>query len=368
MKPDQEYSKKISAYLAGHLSAEERKALEQWIAASPENKVIFNDAKKIWDNSGLMLRYPDHDTETDWRDLQKKIQDDRRRIFPFPSGMFLRIAAGIALVAGITYTFFKVDPRNTRRQIDLASRMVAVISGDSVMSFFLPDSSQVWLNAHSVLKYPENYAANKREATLQGEGFFQVKHDEQHPFVVTVRNAAIQVLGTSFNIREDSAAVTLTVAEGTVRMTNNESVDNSAVVKDNERAVMKTDGRIEQSKNTDPQFEAWRRSKASLEKEKSHPKNFLSTHFKWRKNQINQSVIEGTLKNTASSVDYKNIILRVTYKKPNGKMHTVHIKIPETVHAGETVNYQKRLFDILTDTKNLEVEIEKADTQTSVHH
>jgi len=218
-----------------------------------------------------------------------------------------------------------------------------------------------------VLHYPEDFGPGKRETTLQGAAFFHVTHDASHPFTVAVKNARIEVLGTSFAIREEDASVSVAVNEGVVKMITRS--DEGVVVKGNERAVLTTDGHIQQSQYSDPALAAWRQhSNADLAREKSNPELYLSTHFTWRKNAINQSVIEGTISNAAAVTSYKNIVLKVTYQKPNGRTTTTHIRIPELVRAGENFNYQKRLLDIFTDTKSLRVEIEKAEAQTNIPH
>jgi transmembrane sensor len=361
MTVDQEYWKKISAYLAGHLTSEEEAVLDHWRSSSAENEVVFSEAKRIWLNSGLKLRLPEDDTNAQWQALQTRIDQDRQqgKTRFFTSNILLKIAAGLLILAGLTYTFLR--PASEDDSIMLST-------GSEVVAFYLPDSTRIWLNAHSILTYEKDYGEHNRETNLAGEAYFKVKPDSAHPFIVATKNASVQVVGTSFNLKEDTAAVTVTVAEGAVKFAGSNSTEARTVKKD-ERAVVTEKGEIQHSKNTDARFASWREvNNREFETEKANPKTFLSTHYTWRKNQINQSVIEGTLKNSASLAGYKNITLKVTYTKPNGKYTTVRLKIYDTVHAGETLPYQKRLLDILTDTKNVKVEIEQADVITTGNH
>lgn len=64
----------------------------------------------------------------------------------------------------------------------------------------LPDGSRVWLNADSRLMYPSRFAGSKREVYIHGEGYFEVKHDAGHPFVVSTDYFTTTVLGTVFDI------------------------------------------------------------------------------------------------------------------------------------------------------------------------
>lgn len=66
----------------------------------------------------------------------------------------------------------------------------------------LPDSSKVWLNSDSKIIYPEEFTGKERTVKMSGEAYFEVTKDSLHPMVVhTNKNFAIEVLGTTFNIR-----------------------------------------------------------------------------------------------------------------------------------------------------------------------
>lgn len=88
----------------------------------------------------------------------------------------------------------------------------------------LSDGTVVYLNSGSKLRYPVTFKGAERKVFLEGEAYFEVTKDEQHPFRVEVRNVEVEVLGTSFNInaypeRED---VQTTLASGKVRVANGE--------------------------------------------------------------------------------------------------------------------------------------------------
>ncbi|WP_367331052.1 FecR family protein [Sphingobacterium multivorum] len=64
----------------------------------------------------------------------------------------------------------------------------------------LPDGTTVWLNAESKLKYPTKFAGAERLVELEGEGYFEVKHNASSPFIVESKGQRVKVLGTKFNI------------------------------------------------------------------------------------------------------------------------------------------------------------------------
>lgn len=84
----------------------------------------------------------------------------------------------------------------------------------------LPDKSKVWLNAASSLHYPTTFSGNERRVKLTGEGFFEITHNPDQPFVVESNGQSVQVLGTSFNINayEEEEAVVSTLVTGKIAL------------------------------------------------------------------------------------------------------------------------------------------------------
>lgn len=87
-------------------------------------------------------------------------------------------------------------------------------------STMLPDGTQVWLNAESSLSYPTRFEGAERIVELKGEGFFEVAHDAEHPFIVVTKGQRLKVLGTSFNLKAytNEPAVVTTLVTGRVKL------------------------------------------------------------------------------------------------------------------------------------------------------
>jgi ferric-dicitrate binding protein FerR (iron transport regulator) len=86
----------------------------------------------------------------------------------------------------------------------------------------LPDSTRVWLNAASTLRYPAAFAGHSRKVQLTGEAYFEVAKNAAMPFTVEVDNLEVQVLGTHFNVMayNDEAQIKTTLLEGAVKVNN----------------------------------------------------------------------------------------------------------------------------------------------------
>jgi len=64
----------------------------------------------------------------------------------------------------------------------------------------LEDGTEVWLNAETKLRYPENFNGNERRVEVTGEAYFKVAHDNTKPFYVVSGKQEVRVYGTEFNI------------------------------------------------------------------------------------------------------------------------------------------------------------------------
>lgn len=87
----------------------------------------------------------------------------------------------------------------------------------------LSDGTRVWLNAASSLTYAAGLNEHgERRVRLDGEGYFEVAKDKNHPFIVSSNKQEVKVLGTHFNIHSyaDEPSVTTTLLEGSVRVSD----------------------------------------------------------------------------------------------------------------------------------------------------
>ena len=84
----------------------------------------------------------------------------------------------------------------------------------------LSDGTEVLLNSDSRLKYPEVFTGNERKVYLEGEAYFEVAKDKEHPFKVMAQGVEVNVLGTHFNVNAypERTDVVTTLVEGKVRV------------------------------------------------------------------------------------------------------------------------------------------------------
>lgn len=337
---------RISAYLSGQLTDQEKNDFHSWIDSADYNQQMFREARALWNHSTIRHSMPQDETEQGWADfISKRDEKPAVNLWTTP---WLRIAASITLLVGLLYIV------NMFRH-----QSIELVAGNTVGTFYLPDSSVAWLNTGAKLRYSDNFNSGVREVTLEGEGFFKVKPNKEKPFIVSSENASIRVLGTSFNVSTKSENTVVSVAEGIVSV-HGDGKD-SVILVEGDEAVVTREGSVSQGKITDPGFSSWRlQNNPVATRERDHPELYLSSTAEWKKNLVNMSVIEGVIHNTSSLVTFEKVVIKVTYLKTRGEQDVFRITMEEKVGPGQQVNYQKRLLDILTMTKLEKVEIESA--------
>jgi transmembrane sensor len=178
--------------------------LQEWeepVVQDKEMDAVVNGWKeKI--NSRIAIEYADNKKIATENITVKKLQ-------------FLRYAAiwAVLILAGI-FTMLKFNNTAQTESIALVN-----IQGKP-QRYILPDGSEIYLGAGSQLRYPAHFSGKNREVDLQGEAFFQIKHNPLRPFIVHTAEINTQVLGTSFKIVAfDNQPILVAVATGKVGVT-----------------------------------------------------------------------------------------------------------------------------------------------------
>ena len=139
------------------------------------------------------------------------------------------------------------EEKNIEEQSGKSNELVIPRGGENTV--ILADGTTVHLNAGSKLTYPVRFAGKRRIVRLEGEAYFDVAEDENHPFVVQTHLGEITVLGTEFNLNAyaDTPVCYTTLVNGKVKFStlNAETVTLSpgeqAVVFDNSSTKRKVE-------------------------------------------------------------------------------------------------------------------------------
>lgn len=143
------------------------------------------------------------------------------------------LAAAVVLALGVDMAWRPLAHVWRTPEPAVAMREVAARRGERA-EITLSDGTRAELAAGSRLRYPAAFAAGARIVTLEGEAYFDVRHDPAHPFEVHTRNGVIRDIGTAFLVRDDGGAARLevVVAAGRVEVRDRALAADTGVVMD----------------------------------------------------------------------------------------------------------------------------------------
>ncbi len=281
--------------------------LDGWVAESEENRKIFADICEEENYELWVKEYREIDADRAFRLVDDRIRLSRSRRFRMYSGIaaavvYLLTVASVFLFVGVEdkpqevasliaggpskawltlengekIMLEHVDSllQQTKNAVTIKSSgqihyrprtdsVIPVIEYNTLETprggeflLFLPDGSEVWLNAESRLKFPVSFDGKQREVELAGEAYFKVVRDSDRPFIVKTSRSEITVLGTEFCIRDylDEPNRT-TLVKGAVRVSGFKG--EACILQPNEQAKIE-DGEIRVSEVEPFYFTAWK--------------------------------------------------------------------------------------------------------------
>lgn len=204
-------------YCQGLTTPEECIRVEQWIDQSEENLRLAKEVYLIHRATSDMEILQEINTEKALKQVSCSFKHNRLKIW------FHRLEKTAAILfVPLLFTYLL---QWFGKQDDAVQDMLEVrTKAGHITQITLPDSTIVFLNSRSSLRYPQNFDKDKREVTLNGEGYFEVMHNNESPFIVNLtQGVQVEVLGTTFNIEayEDQPFVSTTLVEGHVNFLYN---------------------------------------------------------------------------------------------------------------------------------------------------
>ncbi|TPE42374.1 FecR family protein [Pontibacter mangrovi] len=197
----------LEAWFSGEADAETLAALQAWRKASPANERLFQAYQRALSPHPPVWAQQ-IDVNRSWEELLPRLT--RKEAPAKSSRITWRVPAfaAAAVLALLLVGWWLMAPKVHRVQV-----------ADGKETIWLPDSSQVLLNAHSTLTYKEGFGKEHRSVTLEGQGFFQVRPDKRLPFRIESKAAVTQVVGTSFDLQAypGQGQESLAVVTGTVQ-------------------------------------------------------------------------------------------------------------------------------------------------------
>lgn len=217
----------LIAYFKGEVSDEEVQQITEWIEAKIEHQRYYQQLCRLFEVSYWIEDIPEQ-TEVAFPKKTKALPWKHYVI------SFMKVAA--IFVLGFALHFFLNWQKTTHHELQ---HQIHVPTGQHV-EIMLADGSKVWLNSGSTLTFPSKFNGKKRMVELDGEGFFEVKSDKEHPFIVSTSKYQVKAVGTSFNIYDyqDSPQFEAALLNGKVEVTTNAKKSSVVILTPNQRAAL----------------------------------------------------------------------------------------------------------------------------------
>lgn len=196
------------------------------------------------------------------RTLREQINPQKYR-----SVRWRRLSVAVAVAAVLSVFIWNITLLYERQIPEFPFLAEAPVGNKVVLT--LPDKSTVKLNSESSLSY--TYVKGKRVACLEGEAYFHVSKDREHPFVVQVGDLNIEVLGTSFNVcsYKECDEIETSLVEGSIRLFDSNNPLESFLLKPSQKAIYSKNNRKISFHHTDNVKEtAWTQNHLVFESEK----------------------------------------------------------------------------------------------------
>lgn len=201
----------IIRHLDGNASDADDVQLQQWLAASPDNRREFEEMKAIWQASSAATF--DIDADREWEKFRHKHFNAEAAPAAEKSMGWLKyasIAAAAVFLAGL----FLFN----------SGKHYQTLAGER-MSLELADGSEIMLGEQSEMYVPYLYNWLGRDVKLQGEAYFKVTPNPRKAFTIQTETTVAQVLGTEFYYIARQGENSLAVTEGLVAYWSERATD-----------------------------------------------------------------------------------------------------------------------------------------------
>ena len=151
----------------------------------------------------------------------------QKKRFPF----FMRVAAAAAILFCVLF-FVNRNGGSTGEGVK-----IFVSAPGERKNLQLPDGSGVTLNGGSKITIDGNFGLAGRHIYLEGEAFFDVKRNQDLPFIVHTPAMDVKALGTAFNIKAypSEKATETSLIRGLVEVTLKENDNRKMLLRPNQK-------------------------------------------------------------------------------------------------------------------------------------
>lgn len=168
---------------------------------------------------------------------------------------FISVAAVILIILSAGFYFFRNEPV---QPVNAISRQITIKENRLIQ---LPDGSTVILRPGAKLNYPSSFdGLSLREVYLDGQAYFDIKHNSLKQFIIHTGKLKTIVLGTAFEINawSDNSSIQVTVSRGKVRIEDQNNRTIGIITPNQQITYDKTSKNIIQKVVNAPEYLEWK--------------------------------------------------------------------------------------------------------------
>lgn len=223
---------------SGQASEQQWQEFKAWLQQDSRHQQHYREAELLWRQTTY--------TETVADALSVRLQARKPRY-----ARYAWLAACVALLAILLVPVWQVEPDILQLHTEKGQ----------IQTFRLDDGSSLTLGGDSLAQV--NLSDTDRQVWLQkGDAVFDVSPDETRPFIVTVKNSHIRVLGTLFDVQQRAEQITVGVAHGRVEVSQNHQVQ---LLTNNQAVILDKQGMSPVQFLPDSQFANWRQQRFNFQ-------------------------------------------------------------------------------------------------------
>ena len=313
----------IISQLKNTITPEESIFLEEWVEYNDENKNLYNELcneSKVTEKLKIINNF---NPQKDWLLIRGKLKNKKRKliwsIIKY-AALIIIIFANIAIIQYIINDIRSTDIKLVKNEIHPGSYKATLIlpggkeielkeqkdscitinNGPTLINNIISynnnisptnknskpewhiikiprggeyilklcDSTKVWLNSETEIKYPSVFTGNERQIFLSGEAYFEVYKNAKKPFIVHTQNMDIRVLGTSFNVMayRNEHLLRTTLVKGLVEVSAKNGSGEKIELLPGYQALIEN-GKIDVRKVNTKLFTSWKDSRFAFDNE-----------------------------------------------------------------------------------------------------
>ncbi|MEP1151950.1 MAG: FecR domain-containing protein [Balneola sp.] len=224
----------VTKYVTRNCSIEKKRTVENKMLSDEDFKKTVNEVRKAWELS--VSQTGKWDTNKAWDSVLQKLNTPenmrsinnphtlnkkKNRNAGFSINYIIKAAAILLISVIMSILFYQASEHPAGEEVQSREQLKEFIAKKGeYKKFHLSDGTEITLAPESKIRLSSEYISGSREVFLEGEAFFDVTTEPDHPFRVHVNETTTEVLGTQFNVVSypDDEIVQVVVVEGSVEL------------------------------------------------------------------------------------------------------------------------------------------------------